>query len=67
MRPSQISKIHKEIKDVLDDYINGLAVDNSSVKKKFKELETFLMPLPIFSIHLIMIKPTTSGIKFKGS
>jgi hypothetical protein len=44
-----------------------LEAKNADVKEKIKELVTFLMPLPIFASPLKMIKPTTRGIKFKGS
>jgi hypothetical protein len=67
MRPSQISKIHKAIRDALDDSIDGLEADNARLKEKIKELETALMPLPILASPLTMIKPITSGTKFNGS
>jgi hypothetical protein len=67
MRPSQISKIHKATVDVLDDSIDGLEAENARLKEKIKELEIALMPLPILASPLTMIKPTTSGTKFKGS
>jgi len=52
---------------VLDDPIHGLEVENDSLKENIKELENVLMPLPILASPLTMIKPTTPGIKFKGS
>jgi hypothetical protein len=67
MRPSQISKIHRETGDALDDSIDGLEAENANLKEKIKELETALMPLPILASPLTMIKPTTPGIKLKGS
>ena len=67
MRPSQISKIHTETKDALDDSIDGLEAKNAKLKEKIKELETDLMPLPIMASPLTMVKPTTPGIKLKGS
>jgi hypothetical protein len=67
MRPSQISKIHWATGDVLDDSIDGLEVENSKLKEKIRELETALMPLPILASPLTMVKPTTPGIKLKGS
>ena len=67
MWPSQISKIHKATRDVLDDSIDGLEAENVRLKERIKELENALTPLPILAIPLTMIKPTTSGTKFKGS
>jgi hypothetical protein len=67
MRPSQISKIHRETGDALDDSIDGLEAENAKLKEKIKELETSLMPLPILASPLTMVKPTTPGIKLKGS
>jgi hypothetical protein len=51
----------------LDDSIDGLEVKNVRLKENIKELETALMPLPIFASPLTMINTTTSGTKFKGS
>ena len=67
MRPSQISKINKATEDALDDSIDGLEVENDNLKEKIKDLETTVMPLPILANALTMIKPTTPGVKFKGS
>jgi hypothetical protein len=67
MRPSQISKIHREIGDTLDVSIDGIEAENSKLKEKNKELETSLMPLTILESPLTMIKPNTPGIKLKGS
>jgi hypothetical protein len=67
MRPSQISKIHRETGDALDDSIDGLEAENVKLKEKIKELETALMPLPILASLLTMVKPTTPCIKLKGS
>jgi hypothetical protein len=67
MRSSQISKIHKATRDTLDDSIDGLEVENANLKEEIKELESALMPLPILASPLTMIKPTTPGIKLKGS
>jgi hypothetical protein len=65
MRPSQISKIHRETGDALDDSIDGLEAENAKLKERIKELETALMPLPILASPLTMVKPTTPGIKLK--
>jgi hypothetical protein len=42
-------------------------VENVRLKERIKELEEALMPLPILSIPLAMIGPTTSTEKLKGS
>jgi len=62
---SQISKIHRETRDALDDYVDGLEAENVKLKEKIKELETALMPLPILASPLTMVKPTTHSIKLK--
>jgi hypothetical protein len=67
MRPSQISKIHRATGDAVNDSIDGLEAENAKLKDKIKELETTLMPLPILSSPLTMVKPTTPDIKLKGS
>lgn len=67
MRLSQISKIHKVTGDALDDSIDGLEVENTNLKEKIKELETASTPFPILVSPLTMMKPTTPGIKLKGS
>jgi hypothetical protein len=36
MQPSHIFKIHKATGDTLDDYIDGLEAENSSLKEKIK-------------------------------
>jgi hypothetical protein len=59
MRPSQISKIHREIGDVLDDSIDGLEDENDKLKERIIELETSLMPLPIMASPLTMVNPST--------
>ena len=63
MQWSQISKIHRETGDALDDSIDGLEAENVKLKEKIKELETALMPLPILASPLTMVKPITHGIK----
>jgi hypothetical protein len=50
MRPSQISKIHRETGDALDDSIDGLEAENAKLKERIRELETSLMPLPILQV-----------------
>jgi hypothetical protein len=59
--------MHKAIRDVLDDSIDGFEAENVRLKERIKELETAFMPLPILASPLTMINPTTSGTKFKGS
>jgi hypothetical protein len=41
MRFSQISQIHRETGDALDDSIGGLEVDNSKLKERIKELKEY--------------------------
>jgi hypothetical protein len=66
MRPSQISKIHRETSDALDDSIDGLKDENVKLKERIRELENSLMPLPILASLLSMVKPTTPTINLKG-
>jgi hypothetical protein len=67
MRLPQISKIHREIGDAINDFIDGLEAENDKLKDKIRESETTLMNLPILASPLTMVKPTTPGIKLKGS
>jgi hypothetical protein len=59
MRPSQISRIHRETDDALDDSIGGLEAENTKLKERIKELEETLMPLPLLAIPLEIVGPTT--------
>jgi hypothetical protein len=67
MWPSQISRIHKEIKDSLDDSIGGHEPKNTKLKERIKELEDSLMHLPLLSSPLKIFIPTTPATKLKGS
>jgi hypothetical protein len=67
MWPSHISIIHRAIDDALDDSIGGLEGENTKLKERIKELEETLMPLPLGSIHLAIVGPTTPAAKLKGS
>jgi hypothetical protein len=67
MCSSQISRIHREIKDVLDDSIGGLEAENTKFKERIKELEDALMTLPLLSSPLSIVRPTTPIVKLKGS
>jgi hypothetical protein len=67
MQPSRISKIHREIGDALDESIGGLEAENTKLKERIKELEDALMPLPLLSSPLTIVRPTTPIVKLKGS
>ena len=67
MRPSQIYKIHKTIGDALDDSIGGLEVENIKLKEMIKEVEETLMPPPLLTIPLAIVRPTMPVTKLKGS
>jgi hypothetical protein len=67
MRSSQISKIYRETRDALDDSIGGLKEENTKLKERIRELEDALMPLPLLSSLLSIVKPTTPIVKLKGS
>jgi hypothetical protein len=67
MWPSQISKFHIVIRDSLDDSIGSLEAENMKLKQRIKELGDTLMPLPLLSIPLTIVGPTTPTTKLKGS
>jgi hypothetical protein len=67
MCSSQISRIHREIEDALDDSIGGLEAENTKFKERIKELEDALMNLPLLSSPLSIVRPTTPIVKLKGS
>jgi hypothetical protein len=66
MRPSHISKIHRETGDALYDSIGGLEEENMKLKEKIKELEYVLMLVPLLFSTLSINRPTTPVVKFKG-
>jgi hypothetical protein len=67
MQPSQISQIHQANEDSLDNSIGGLEAENVKLKERIKELEEYLIPLPVLANPLAMIEPTTPVTKLKGS
>jgi len=67
MRPSRISRIHRATEDDLVDYICGLEVENMKLKERINKLEENLIPLPLLSSPLKIVRPTTSIAKLKGS
>jgi hypothetical protein len=67
MWSSQISKIHKETRDSLDDSIGGLEAENTKLKEMIRELEGILMNIPLCAIHLSIVQPTTHVVYLKGS
>jgi hypothetical protein len=66
MRPSQISQIHQESRDSMDNSIECLEAENVRLKERIKELEGDLMTLPMLATPLEMIGPTTPTEKLKG-
>jgi hypothetical protein len=65
-RSSQISKVHRETRDALDDSIGGLEEENTKLKERIRELENALIPIPILISPFSMVKPTTPAINLKG-
>jgi hypothetical protein len=45
MWPSQIFKIHRETRDVVDDFIGVIEAEKTKLKERIRELEDALMPL----------------------
>jgi hypothetical protein len=66
-QPSQISRIHKETGDSLDDSIGCLEAENIKLKEMIKELEEILIPLTLLAIPLAIVGPTTRTTKIRGS
>jgi hypothetical protein len=64
--PSQISQIHQATGDTLENSISGLETKNIMLKERIKELEANLMPLPLFSTPLAMVRPTAPVENLKG-
>jgi hypothetical protein len=67
MRPSHISRIHRETGDALDDSIGGPEAKNTKLKERIKGLEDTLMPLRLLSSPLTIVGPTIPTNKLKGS
>ena len=49
MQPSQISRLHRAVRDALDDSIGGIEAENSRLKDQVKKLEEALIPMPLLS------------------
>jgi hypothetical protein len=67
MQLSQISRLHRETVDALDDSIGGIEVENARLKDQLKELEEALIPIPFLASPLAITMPTTPTAKLKGS
>jgi hypothetical protein len=68
MMPSQISRIHRETDNALDDSIGGFEDENTKLKERnIKELEESLIPLPLLASPLAIVRPTMPAPKLKGS
>jgi nucleoside-triphosphatase THEP1 len=67
MRPSYISRIHRETEDSMYDSIGGVETKNTKLKERIEELKYALMPLPLLSSPLKITKPTTPATQLKGS
>jgi hypothetical protein len=68
MRPSQISRIHRETDNALDDSIGGFEEENTKLKKRnINELEETLIPFPLLANPLEIVGPTMPANKLKGS
>jgi hypothetical protein len=63
---SQISKIHRETGDDIDDSIGDLEAEKTKLKERIREMEDALMPLTLLAIPLLIVKPTTPTVKLKG-
>jgi len=67
MHPSQIFKMHRENGYAIDISISSLETKNLMLKKRIKELEETLIPLPLFSTPLAMVGSIALAPKLKGS
>jgi hypothetical protein len=67
MRPSYISRIHRETGDSMYDSIGGVEMKNMKLKERIEELKYALMPLPLLSSPLKIAKHTTPTTQLKGS
>jgi hypothetical protein len=64
---SQVSRIHRATGNALDNSIGSLKAENTKLKERIKELEENLMPLPLISIPLEIVEPSTPTTRIKGS
>jgi hypothetical protein len=67
MQPSQISGLHRETRDALDDSIGVIEAENARLKDQIKELEEALIPMPLLASPLAIAMPATPATKLKGS
>jgi hypothetical protein len=67
MQSSQISQLHQETEDSLDDSIGGIEAENARLKDQIKELEEALIPIPLLGSPLAITVPATPIANLKGS
>jgi hypothetical protein len=67
MRPSQISRLHRETRYATDDFIGVIEVKNVRLKDRIKELEATFIPMPLPASPLEIAMPATLAAKLKGS
>jgi hypothetical protein len=65
MWPSQISRLHRETRDVIDDFIGVIEADNFRLKDRIKELDEALIPMPLLASPLTIAIPSTPIAKLK--
>jgi hypothetical protein len=65
MQSSQISRLHQETEDDLDDSIGGSEAENAKLKDRIKELEEALIPIPLLANPLAITMSATPAAKLK--
>jgi hypothetical protein len=67
MLPSKLSSIHKVTWDALDFSIANMEEENARLKERFKELEANLIPPPILTTLVAMIRHDNIFQEIPGS